>query len=96
MLKIYQLDQIQVVYERFHHFPKSVLCRIKGTEEWKTPPMDTGKWYTSKWEFCFLIMKEDIDVVQKLQKDVETLSEELRELEDYIAALEREMGGGLH
>jgi len=43
-VKIYTIDDIQIVYRRFHENPHSVVYSIDNGLTWQSPEMDTGKW----------------------------------------------------
>jgi len=58
MIKKYNRKDIQTVYKRHACYPGSVLYRKKGAYEWHTVPMDSGKWYISEWEFCFIELEK--------------------------------------
>lgn len=50
--EIYGRDEIQTVYERHYTHPGSIVYSENGYE-WKSVPMDSGKW-NNKWYFSFI------------------------------------------
>lgn len=59
--RIYLIDEIQSVWNRWHYHPNTVLYSDDNGVTWKEPPsMDTGK-----WELFTIINGDRIDWIFK-------------------------------
>lgn len=84
MIKIYTQKDIQTIYNRHHRCPGSILCRPVGSNNnsWVSPPIDTGKWPTSGWEFCFIVTEQNVMNSRSSLKLVQDLEAVVKEYED--------------
>lgn len=62
-IRIYTMDEIWTVYDRFSQCGWSVVYSSDGGITWQSCPMDTGKWNSGRsdnpWVFAFLELKVD-------------------------------------